>query len=175
MQGDATNLPIKNNQLDSVIMFGGIHHVNDRKLLFSEIFRILKPGGHFYWREPVNDFFLWRGIRSFIYKISPILDDKTEEPLMYHTTVPILEKTGFLLKSWATYGFLGFCFFMNSDVLIFNKLFRFLPGISSLVRAFIWLDKKTLQLPGMSKKGLQVIGSAQKPALPESKQAKSFA
>jgi hypothetical protein len=40
------------------------------------------------------------------------------------------------LTSWKTYGFLGFCLLMNSDVLIFNRLFRFIPGIRAITRAF---------------------------------------
>src|SRR5262249_61704196 len=64
VQGDATMLPSAASNFDSVFMLGGIHHVRDRSPLFLEVARILKPGGHFYFREPVSDFVLWRAIRA---------------------------------------------------------------------------------------------------------------
>ena len=164
IQGDATQLPIASEQFTSVFMFGGIHHVSDRQRLFQEVFRILRPGGRFYFREPVSDFFLWRWIRAVVYRLSPALDDKTERPLLWRETVPVLERAGFTLKSWDTYGFLGFCLFMNSDVLIFNRLFRFVPGIRFLTRLSTHIDDLTCRLPGLRHAGLQVVGVAQKPA-----------
>lgn len=162
VQGDATNLPLKNESVDNVVMLGGVHHVNDRLALFSEIHRIMKPGGRFFWREPVSDLFLWRWLRAVVYRMSPALEHTTEHPLLYKETVPILERTGLSIESWRTYGFLGFCLFMNSDVLVFNRLFRFLPGIRNVTRAFVKLDQWTLRLPGLGRGGLQVVGVARK-------------
>ena len=165
VQGDATQLPFQDEQFSSVFMFGGIHHVPDRVSLFSEISRILKPGGRFYFREPVSDFFLWRWLRSIIYTVSPALDAETERPLLWAETVPLLEKSGFKLRTWKTYGFFGFCVFMNSDVLVFNRLFRFIPGIRTITRFAAYIDDLTVKFPGLSKAGLQVIGVAEKSEL----------
>ena len=162
VQGDATKLPLKDAQFDSVFMFGGIHHVPDRAALFSEVFRILRPGGRFYFREPVSDFLIWRWIRAVIYRASPALDAETERPLLWKETVPILEQCGFRLTSWKTYGFLGFCLFMNSDVLVFNRLFRFIPGIRTITRWAAIFDDLVVKIPGFSRAGLQVIGVAKK-------------
>lgn len=162
IQGDATLLPLSDNSVTSVFMLGGIHHVNDRVRLFEEINRILKPGGRFYWREPLNDFFLWRWIRNVIYKISPTLDDSTESPLRFHQTRAALNKAGMKLEKWETYGFIGFCFFMNSDVLIFNRLFKYIPGIRYITRFFIYIDDMMRKIPFMKNYGLQVIGVAEK-------------
>lgn len=163
IQGDATMLPLASEAFDSVFMLGGIHHVNDRQRLFAEVARILKPGGAFYFREPVSDLFLWRWIRAVIYRLSPALDHETERPLLYRETVPVLEDAGLQCGHWQTHGFLGFCFFMNSDVLVFNRLFRFIPGIRSVTRAAIALDQLILALPLLHRAGLQVIGVARKP------------
>lgn len=163
VQGDATMLPLQDGRFGSVFMFGGIHHVPDREALFSEVFRILRPGGKFYFREPVSDFFLWRWLRAIIYKMSPALDAETERPLLWQETVPLLEKVGFRLTSWKTYGFLGFCFFMNSDVLVFNRLFRFIPGIRQITRLAVLFDDLIVRFPGLSRAGLQVIGVVEKP------------
>ncbi len=167
VQGDATQMPLQDKSFDSVFIFGGIHHVPDRQKLFDEIFRILKPSGKFYFREPVSDFILWRIIRTAVYKLSPALDAETERPLLWQETVPLLEKSGFSLKTWNTYGFLGFCFFMNSDVLIFNRIFRFIPGIRKITHVATLLDDLTLKIPGLSKAGLQVVGVAEKPEVRE--------
>lgn len=161
-QGDATKLPLVEGSFDNVFMFGGIHHVNDREALFSEIFRILKPGGRFYYREPLDDFILWRALRAVIYKISPALDHLTERPLRYQETVPILEKLGFEHEVWRSCGFIGFCFLMNSDVLFVNRLFRFIPGIRAFTKLWTWIDEISLKVPGFRNAGTQVIGVAKK-------------
>lgn len=162
VQGDATRLPLAENSFDNVFMFGGIHHVNDREALFSEIFRILKPGGYFYYREPLDDFFLWRGLRAVIYKLSPALDHLTERPLRHPETIPVLEKVGFHHRLWRSCGFIGFCFLMNSDVLFVNRLFRFIPGIRCFTKVWTWIDECCLKIPGLGGAGTQVIGIAKK-------------
>jgi ubiquinone/menaquinone biosynthesis C-methylase UbiE len=164
VQGDATDLPLASAGFDTVFMLGGIHHVNDRRALFAEVARILKPGGRFFYREPVSDFILWRWLRAVIYRLSPSLDHDTERPLLWRETVPVLEAQGLKSTHWATHGFLGFCLFMNSDVLVFNRLFRFVPGIRGLTRLAARLDAACLRLPLLRHAGLQVVGMAEKPA-----------
>ncbi|MGB0496690.1 MAG: class I SAM-dependent methyltransferase, partial [Kangiellaceae bacterium] len=163
VQGDATESPLQSNSFDTVIILGGIHHVPDRVALFSEVFRVLKPGGRFIYREPVSDFWLWKFLRSIIYRISPILDHATEAPLLFEETVPLLDNAGFQRENWNTCGFLGFCIFMNSDVLFFNRLFRFIPGIKIITRWFSQFDAWCLKFKALNNSGLQVVGSAIKP------------
>ena len=160
IQADATLMPLKSASIDTVLMLGGIHHVPNRKELFSEISRILKPGGQFVWREPVSDFWLWKALRGIIYRLSPILDHQTESPLLYSDTIPVLESQSFIIKQWQTYGFFGFCLFMNSDVLFFNRLFRFIPGIRKLTYASTRLDDWITHKKLFKNSGLQVIGRA---------------
>jgi ubiquinone/menaquinone biosynthesis C-methylase UbiE len=169
LQGDATRVPLAPECIDTVVMLGGIHHVPDRRGLFAEIARILKPGGRFLYREPVSDFVLWRALRAVIYRISPMLDQSTERPLLYEETVPVIEHAGLRSLQYRTHGFLGFCLFMNSDVLFFNRLFRFVPGIRAITRGAARLDEAVLNMPGLSRAGLQVIGVAEKPLRGEGK------
>jgi SAM-dependent methyltransferase len=171
VQGDATMLPLQDACVDNVMMLGGIHHVRDRDGLFSEVHRILRPGGRFMWREPVSDFFLWRWLRAVVYRLSPALDHETERPLLYRETVPPLERAGLRLESWSTYGFLGFCIFMNSDVLVFNRAFKYVPGIRGITRAAARFDDLVGRMPGMSRAGLQVVGVARKPGAGDSTSA----
>jgi SAM-dependent methyltransferase len=155
-------LPLRSGAFDSVFMLGGVHHVNDRQRLFSEVARILKPGGVFYFREPVSDFAPWRWIRAVVYRLSPSLDHRTERPLRHKEVIPLLERAGLRSTRWTTHGFLGFCLFMNSDVLVFNRAFRFVPGIRGLTRSCVKLDDWFLNLPGLHQAGLQVVGKAEK-------------
>jgi ubiquinone/menaquinone biosynthesis C-methylase UbiE len=166
VQGDATMLPLADEAFDTVVMLGGIHHVGDREALFGEVARILRPGGRFLWREPVSDFPLWRWIRAVIYRFSPALDHETERPLLRTEVEAPLESARLELRDWKTYGFFGFCVLMNSDVLVFNRLFRFVPGIRKLARTAARIDDWTLKLPGLAGAGLQVVGCAEKPKLP---------
>ena len=118
--------------------------------------------GRFYFREPVSDFFLWRWIRAVVYRLSPALDDETKRPFLWRETVPLLENVGFRIKSWDTYGFLGFCLFMNSDVLVFNRLFRFVPGIRFSVRISTRIDDFIRRFPGFRRERLQVVALRRK-------------
>lgn len=162
IHGDATTLPLADNSCDTVVMIGGIHHVPERERLFREVYRVLKPGGNFLFREPVNDFWLWRMIRAVIYRLSPALDAGTERPVRYSDTVPVLEGVGLKVEVWKPIGFLGFCLFMNSDVLVVNRIFRFVPGIRSLVRASTRLDHLIVSRAMFRNMGLIVVGLAKK-------------
>lgn len=44
---DATDLPFKNSQFDLVLSFMVMHHINNWRMAFEEINRVLKPGGIF--------------------------------------------------------------------------------------------------------------------------------
>jgi SAM-dependent methyltransferase len=160
VQGDATRLPLGDRQFDTVLMLGGIHHVNDRAALFAEVHRILKPNGRFIWREPVDDFALWRGIRRIIYRNSPTLQEDTEHPLRFVDTQRQLERAGFTLDVWRPMGFLGYCFLMNSDVMRINRVWRFVPGASALTRAATRFDEWCLKIPGLTRGGALVVGLA---------------
>jgi ubiquinone/menaquinone biosynthesis C-methylase UbiE len=163
LQGDATRLPLKDATCDTVVTLGGIHHINDRAKLFNEVNRVLKPGGRFIWREPLDDFVVWRWLRAVIYRLSPALDEDTERPLRRGESFMHLHDADFMVEHWQPCGFIGFCLFMNSDVLKFNTSFRHVPGIEAIVRATASLDDVLGHIPGVRNAGLQVIGVARKP------------
>ena len=162
VQGDATRLPLKTAGFDTVVMFGGIHHVNDRRTLFAEVARVLKAGGRFFWREPADDFILWRAIRAVVYRTASSLKADTEHPIRLRDTTAGIAQAGMTLSGWRTFGFLAYCFLMNSDVLPVNRLWQYVPGIRSITRAAARVDDWTLHVPGLRHAGLIAIGSAVK-------------
>jgi len=162
VQGDACHLPLADGIADAVFMLGGVHHVNDRSALFSEVYRVLKSGGRFYFREPLDDFMLWRMARSAIYRLSPSLNAQTERPLRKRSTESALETAGLRLQTWRSLGFIGACVLMNSDVLIVNRVFRFVPAIRSITRFVTWFDEASLRVPGLQHAGVAVIGITSK-------------
>ena len=164
LQANALKLPFVDESFDTVSMLGGIHHIPDRNALFKEVARILKPGGRFIFREPLNDFWLWRALRFLIYKASPFLDDKTERPLKTIETIPLLQQCGLQKISWQPAGFFGFCLFMNSDILIFNRVFQYIPCISAFVKKVALLDRVLLKFHLVRNAGLQIIGVFEKKA-----------
>ena len=99
-------------------------------------------------------------IRKIIYKFSPLLDEKTEEPLRFNSTKKQLSRNGLDLKKWETVGFFGYCLFMNSDVLFFNRFFSKIPKIRTIVKMFIQIDEFITNLNFMKNRGLIVIGMA---------------
>lgn len=162
VQGDACRLPLADAALDAVFVLGGIHHVNDRTRLFSEVARVLKPGGRFYFREPLDDFLPWRLARALIYRASPQLDRDTERPLRRKATVEQLTGAGLRVTAWRSIGFVGSAVLMNSDVLIVNGLLRFVPGIRWFSRTMARVDDGALSLPGLRNAGVAVVGVATK-------------
>lgn len=158
IKASALNLPLADASFDTVCMLGGIHHVPDRTRLFQEVSRILKPGGRFVFREPYNDFWLWRFLRAIIYKISPTLDADNERPLRASETLPLLQRYGFRQEHWEPAGLLGFCLFMNSDVLVFNRFFKYFRHIDVMVKWMAKLDAAMLKRSFFSSAGLQIIG-----------------
>lgn len=173
MQADVTKLPLADASVDSVVILGGIHHVPDRLGLYAEVHRVLRPGGAFIWREPVDDFFLWRWLRAVIYRLSPSLDHDTEAPLHRKDTTADLTRAGLQLAEWRPLGFIGFCLFMNSDVMVFNRLFRFVPGIRAITRAFARADDWLVRLKPFRSVGLLAVGRAVRPADPTSDESGS--
>src|SRR5262245_24603048 len=86
------------------------------------------------------------------------IDHATERPLLYGETISVFERVGLKSLQYHTH-FLG---------LVFNRVFRFVPGIRAVTRYAARLDEAVLALPGFSRAGLQVIGIAQKLGGPSS-------
>ena len=51
LAGDAQHLPYKSASFDAVFNYGIVHHLEDWQSGISEVARVLKPGGAFYFEE----------------------------------------------------------------------------------------------------------------------------
>lgn len=53
------NLPFENKSFDTVVAWEVIEHIpkNTEPLMFKEVYRVLKPGGHFYLSTPHKELF----------------------------------------------------------------------------------------------------------------------
>jgi len=54
MVGDVTALPMEDGTFDAVFDFGIIHHVPKWQVAVSEIVRVLRPRGHFFFEEATS-------------------------------------------------------------------------------------------------------------------------
>jgi ubiquinone/menaquinone biosynthesis C-methylase UbiE len=160
VQADATMLPLKDCGFDSVFVIGGIHHVNERDRLFSEFFRILRPGGTLYWREPIDENVAWKYLRKIVYRFSPNLEVRTERPLSRRETSAQLRKAGFSGEAWRECGLFAFMLFMNSDILPFFNLFKYVPGIEKLINIAARIDEFILKFRIFKNFGFMAVGKA---------------
>lgn len=57
--GSAINLPFSNGAFDTVVSWEVVEHIpkNKEMAMFKEVYRVLKPGGHFYLSTPNKSFF----------------------------------------------------------------------------------------------------------------------
>jgi hypothetical protein len=51
---------------------------------------------------------------------------------------------------------------MNSDVLVVNRLLRFIPGIRFIANGFVFLDVAMLKIAALRHCGLQVVAVTKK-------------
>lgn len=54
---DARNLPFKNNSFKTVISISTLEHIPNNAKVFKEAYRVLKPGGKFYFTVPTEKLF----------------------------------------------------------------------------------------------------------------------
>lgn len=66
LKAELESLPLKDNQIDLIISNCTINHASDKPAVWSEVFRILKPGGRF--------------VVSDIYATSPIAEEYRNDP-----------------------------------------------------------------------------------------------
>ena len=61
--GDAMSLPVENDSIDIVISNGVLNLTPDKAIAYGEVFRVLKPGGHFFYGDIVVGMELSESVR----------------------------------------------------------------------------------------------------------------
>ena len=61
-------IELEDSSVDLVVCFGVLHHIPNVSFVIKEIFRVLRPGGHFLLREPVVSMGDWRLARPGLTK-----------------------------------------------------------------------------------------------------------
>ena len=96
VQGDVEFLPFESSTLDGVLLSGIIHHFPDPTRCANEVFRVLKPGGHFVAFDPnrMNPFmYLYRDRSSPFY--SSVGVTPNERPVLAHQAAATFRRAGF--------------------------------------------------------------------------------
>ena len=99
-EGDAENLPFESASLDGVLLSGLVHHFPDPRRLAGEVYRVLKPGGHFVAFDPnrANPFmWLYRDRASPFY--SPVGVTENERPVMAGEVAQVFRNEGFRVQT----------------------------------------------------------------------------
>ena len=85
---DATRLEVDDSLYDAVFDFGIIHHILDWRKALREVWRVLKPGGHFYAEEALRDLISQRVCRA-------LFDHPWADPFDHEQFIAALGQTGF--------------------------------------------------------------------------------
>ncbi len=79
--GDASALPIRDNTVEYMVIYGVLHHVPDPAVTCREAYRVLKPGGLYFGSE--NNVTVFRGIFDLLMKLKPIWKEEAgKQPLI---------------------------------------------------------------------------------------------
>ena len=134
--GSIHKTPFSNNTFDAIYICGGLHHVipllNET---ITEIHRILKPGGFFYFVEPNKDTWV-NYIRRIWYRLDKKFTDD-EEAISYKKTLSPYLSLGFKEKSVHYGGSIAYLLIGQSLTLAINKkLKKYLSPISFFIERF---------------------------------------
>jgi len=102
-RGDATAIVAEDSSYDAVFDFGIIHHVPAWRAAVSEVSRVLRPGGRFFFEEVTRHALARRAYRRF-------LDHPTEDRFSGGEFVAEVERSGLQVPRWTERFFGDFVF-----------------------------------------------------------------
>ena len=88
--GDATQIDAADDSFDAVFDFGAIHQIADWPKAVSEVRRVLKPGGRFFFEE-----IAWRPLRRLMRFTVQDYDDLIDNPFGPREFLQELRRQGF--------------------------------------------------------------------------------
>ncbi len=129
-------MSFSDQRFDVVYIMGGLHHVLPLlEQALSEVHRVLKPGGYFFFIEPNKETWINR-FRSAWYKRSSRFADE-EDAISYHETLEPLMSDRFASVKYATGGSVAY-------LLIGQSLITRVPNWlkARLAPALFWLEHR---------------------------------
>jgi ubiquinone/menaquinone biosynthesis C-methylase UbiE len=98
--GDVEALPFPTASLGGVLLSGLIHHLPDPSHCAREVYRVLKPGGHFFAFDPnrLNPFmYLYRDRTSPFYSAKGVTEN--ERPIIAKQVAQVFRRVGFSVST----------------------------------------------------------------------------
>lgn len=128
---------IPQEKYDLVIIIGGLHHVPFNVMgVLKNIHEALNDDGYFICLEPTHNNFIFRKIRSGIYKKNSLFDENTEQAFELKKLNKYFRKSNFKIVDQIYPGLLSYIFYYNPDAFPFlNK------GSEKIVRTLFSVDK----------------------------------
>jgi ubiquinone/menaquinone biosynthesis C-methylase UbiE len=137
---DATTY-ISEEMYDLIILIGGLHHVYSAvdKVIYN-LSRVLKNGGIFINFEPTNNNYLFKKIRSLIYKNNALFDDLTEKAFETSELHRVFLNHGLKISDTLHPGLLAYILWYNPDAFPFlnHGSLKFVSWLSALEDKFLW-------------------------------------
>ncbi len=127
-QASAADIPFDDNQFDFIYSINALHHITDdalREKVFSEITRVLKPGGVFFLHEMNTENPLFNFYMSYVFPLINDIDEGTEVWIK-PTRLPQVDGA-----AW------------QKDVVFFTFMPDFMP--SALLKLFAPVERKLEQ------------------------------
>lgn len=90
-------LPFEDNKFDFIVCFSSLHHIANISFVMAELFRVLKPSGYLFIREPIVSMGDWRVKRPGL--------TKNERGIPIKVFREIIHKTGFRIEKEAIWNF----------------------------------------------------------------------
>ena len=100
VEGDVEYLPFPSGSIDGVLLSGIVHHLPDPVRCAAEVYRVLRPGGHFVAFDPnrMNPFmYLYRDRSSPFY--SPVGVTPNERPVLAREVAAAFRAAGFAAET----------------------------------------------------------------------------
>lgn len=136
--GDFNNIKLPNESLDFILDFDSIHHSENFELTFSEISRVLKPGGKLFCFDRGQPNYVTKNQINYLLEIEYSRDYKIEngiDPKMYFTR-KMNGETEPYLKDWCRNGIKNN---LSPSIYLFRKksIKHFLRSLYGLLVPFI--------------------------------------